>query len=1310
MSGRHDTQKQITALIFRLLAGSSPPIRFIAFFAAVLLLAWSAGLLADGTVSGRVMDGDTSLGVAGVPVCLFKSGESTPVVCGVSDGDGDYTTAPAPDDDYAALAVPGTDGYVREFYPGAYLFEYSGGADIITIDGADVTAIDFSLDKGFTIGGTVSQRSNGAPVIQADVCVRRTSGSLTRICSRTDNTGQYVTSGIPVEADDLAVVVDMEDSAYISQVYDDVACPGLACDFGPATAVEVGPGNATGIDFSLDLESTASIGGTVTDALGGGPVHPVAVDVIHPGTGTVIPIGVTNNPDGSWEIADLPPTGYKVLFNAYETAEIYGDELYDGVPCDNGSCDFVAEGSIIELSPGSNVLDVDLQVADPDAIRTCIHIFADGLEDGPVEFSVDAPNCIGPPLIAGILYQQYIPVQAPDGSELGFTLVSGPEGMELDAETGLLSWLPGHEFKGLNVPVHIVVSNNDSTATLRFDLRVAAGIALALDEFDGTFTVNDGSSDLDGMSFTLPPEADIEGSGFSVEIIDPSDAPTLPGDVIRLTDIFYTAQTVAAGATPISVTTPILPLPGGYAPLDLRLFVFGTGTVIGSGTWAGSTEGLSSDGAAATFEAPMTGLLSFVGVYALPDGGGSGDDFDRPQAVAEACCVPISADHWLCTPATNPSIQVDIDRFSIADWGGIEICEVTDLVGTIALQAPELGLEIPDRVHLSFQRGSLFSLPDTDAMTPKWSNSTIVFRDESILPDVARLPEGEAKSAEARRRFEGTLAHELFHVAAKWSDIPGRTNPNSVKGFFTTPYVTRGWVQEGLAEWFSDQVLDEVNHYRFQGNMYDLLGRGLGASRRPWQDGTGRVDSDLLDYVHFGLWKMVHRSCRGFLPADGTTPPEDILLRQLTHVTTGDAGPRSIGRVIEILQECAIENSVNLTPYFNLVDILSRYQSAVYKHNNLSQLDPENDEPPFSPTSCSETDCYHLIGVTPYDESDNPVPGRRDRVQFVFAPVSVPDDSENFIGFWTSTRNLRELGALSYRIPEVLSELSPRQIANLVVKVSGAAENQVITAVLEEGASKREMSFLSEGLNYVRIMGPEIDPSFLTIINLSDPVEVEVRLEIVTATCRSSRVQNNAIWKVECRNESGHVTSSESLIISNGEITSSLSVTSYPPDREDYDQTARWRIKLTNNDKATTPHVIREEPLLPTYKEKYELQADGTWLRRGVYSAVYLSDVDNRLRSAEIGELASYEDAGNFLTQRWVCNWGELTGTVNSFLYYDLLYLDGNLNRQVREISESECPTAGWGELTNDLRYRYSVIYQCVLDGYTHNNCPLAPD
>ena len=120
-------------------------------------------------------------------------------------------------------------------------------------------------------------------------------------------------------------------------------------------------------------------------------------------------------------------------------------------------------------------------------------------------------------------------------------------------------------------------------------------------------------------------------------------------------------------------------------------------------------------------------------------------------------------------------------------------CEAVNALGHAAVIAEEIGLSIPDKIYLKvapefFVENVLGDFGDAAVLKTSWS--TILAKTVSKL--------GLASDA-SRRRWQGTLAHELFHIAEKHSDLPGMTNPHPATLNNFLVYLPPKWISESLA-------------------------------------------------------------------------------------------------------------------------------------------------------------------------------------------------------------------------------------------------------------------------------------------------------------------------------------------------------------------------------------------------------------------------------------------------------------------------------------------------------------------------------
>ncbi len=109
------------------------------------------------------------------------------------------------------------------------------------------------------------------------------------------------------------------------------------------------------------LYADGTVSGKMVDAADGTtPVHPVDIDLLDPTSGEALGYFARNNPDGTYEITGIPAGDYKILFNAFDAANGYTDELYDEIPCDDGVCDRSALGTVIQIADSTFELNEDL--------------------------------------------------------------------------------------------------------------------------------------------------------------------------------------------------------------------------------------------------------------------------------------------------------------------------------------------------------------------------------------------------------------------------------------------------------------------------------------------------------------------------------------------------------------------------------------------------------------------------------------------------------------------------------------------------------------------------------------------------------------------------------------------------------------------------------------------------------------------------------------------------------------------------------------------------------------------------------------
>ena len=327
----------------------------------LLVLAVAAALAAPaassaqppGAIAGRVRDAATGLPVAGIEVqVLLYPGDTLVAGRAVTDAAGRYRIDDLFPEVYLAQVVHGAAGYVGQIYArvpcwGGLAFRerfnsFSCGFDTIVPDaitvepGRRARGVDFSLDRGGVIAGTVTEASTGLPLGGVAVELTRVGGP--RTLTATDAEGRYRFEGL-APADYWLQTLDTPDLA--DELFPGFHCPYEDCSmsFREDFRVRVALGAVVeGIDFAL--EALGGIAGRVADA---------SINQVLPGM-TVTAYGpdgrahasTETNVPGLFLLRDLPPGVYYVV--AGDGDGLYVDELYDDHPC-------VAPGTGLGCSP-----------------------------------------------------------------------------------------------------------------------------------------------------------------------------------------------------------------------------------------------------------------------------------------------------------------------------------------------------------------------------------------------------------------------------------------------------------------------------------------------------------------------------------------------------------------------------------------------------------------------------------------------------------------------------------------------------------------------------------------------------------------------------------------------------------------------------------------------------------------------------------------------------------------------------------------------------------------------------------------------
>jgi len=243
-----------------------------------------------GVISGTVYKEDGTTPIANTGVYVYDSGWN--IVTGIyTDSNGHYTFGGLVSGSYYVKAYGYVDGQGFVYFPEYYNnTSDQSSASLVTVTVPDTTTgIDFTLDQGGAISGTVYKEDGTTPIANTAVSVYDSDWNMVTGIY-TDSNGQYICQGLEtgdyyVEADGY---VSGQGNVYLEEYYNN------ASDQSSASLVTVTvPDTTTDIDFTL--EQGGAISGTVYESDGITPIVNIGVYVYVSGWNIVTGIYTDSN-------------------------------------------------------------------------------------------------------------------------------------------------------------------------------------------------------------------------------------------------------------------------------------------------------------------------------------------------------------------------------------------------------------------------------------------------------------------------------------------------------------------------------------------------------------------------------------------------------------------------------------------------------------------------------------------------------------------------------------------------------------------------------------------------------------------------------------------------------------------------------------------------------------------------------------------------------------------------------------------------------------------------------------------------------
>lgn len=308
------------------------------------------GVSISGSVTSSTVVPD---GIAGARVWFSDDGGLVAETATSADGSYDSGVAFNPVGTYFVQVVD-APAHLAELYDDISCpFESSCVAqdgDPVAPDGSDVSGIDFTLEPGAVLSGTVVDAGEPESGV-ADAVVNLYSAEPVSFLSSTttDADGSYAFApGIP--PGDYHVYAQLTPEPYIPMLWDGLSCPGCFPEQGDPLVIS----SADPVTADFALEQWGAISGAVTGNDTGLGLENVDV-VVFDENGDFF-TNASTDADGLYTTAQelLPGTYYVVT----DSGADYLDELYDGERCDGG-CDVVGSGTPVAVTSGATTGGID---------------------------------------------------------------------------------------------------------------------------------------------------------------------------------------------------------------------------------------------------------------------------------------------------------------------------------------------------------------------------------------------------------------------------------------------------------------------------------------------------------------------------------------------------------------------------------------------------------------------------------------------------------------------------------------------------------------------------------------------------------------------------------------------------------------------------------------------------------------------------------------------------------------------------------------------------------------------------------------
>ena len=322
----------------------------------------------NGSITGAVTDSSTGLGVTAQVVLVGMNGiQQIATVNSNAAASGAYTFSNVATGSYYVRT--NSSSLINQVYPNIVCLSCNamtnGGTLVTVTNGLTMAGINFALNEGGHISGTITNSAGGAVIANIGVQIFNAAGVGLGVVN-TNASGVYTSSGLPAGTYYARTTNNL---GFVNEQWNGLACPQNECLATAGTPIVVtGTATTSGINFSLTMGG--KISGTLTDATTLTPITFMAVTLF---SSAGVNLGnVNTDSTGTYTSQGLPAGTYYArtatgaIFLNNQTLG-YIDQLWNGTGC-VPACLSPTTGTPITVTSGATTSGINFTLTEAGSV------------------------------------------------------------------------------------------------------------------------------------------------------------------------------------------------------------------------------------------------------------------------------------------------------------------------------------------------------------------------------------------------------------------------------------------------------------------------------------------------------------------------------------------------------------------------------------------------------------------------------------------------------------------------------------------------------------------------------------------------------------------------------------------------------------------------------------------------------------------------------------------------------------------------------------------------------------------------------